>query len=403
LKKGGHSTKLYKTLAQYSLLLLYQITFGLYVRLRYRLKGFVHSPLPTKGPFFLLGNHTNNFDGLFVQCLFPRPIRFVVTDGVFKNKILSRLLHLVDYIPKRKSVSDVAAIRSIIDVVKRGGIVGIFPEGGRNWDGMTGPVTQATFRLVEMLKLPVVVANIRGGYLSEPRWADCKRHGRVEVHLTTVIEGGSELSLDEIEKRILTALAHNEYDWQRSVHIPYRGKALCRGLDRLMFICPICGALGTVVSSDNDAECQSCKSRFTLDIYGFLHSESGTLPADSLDRINAWQQRKLKLQFDKDPDMKRLMADKGGILLSTQKREDPFKTIDHGKVVLTRDQLMIGRYGFDLPGISGIHVYFKSHLEFKYQNVDYRIGFESPHVSAYKWQCAVELVKKRILGEERTT
>ncbi|MGI5919101.1 MAG: hypothetical protein ACOX8N_05520, partial [Christensenellales bacterium] len=65
--------------------------------------------------------------------------------------------------------------------------------------------------------------------------------------------------------------------------------------------------------------------------------------------------------------------------------------------VLTRRQLILGRYGFDLAGITGINVYFKSHVEFQYQNADYRIGFESPHVSAYKWQCILELAKKRIV------
>jgi len=399
LKKGGDSTGLVKILAQYTLLCLYHATFGLYVRLRYRLKCVNHSPISRKGSFFLLGNHTNNFDGLFIQCLFFRPIRFVVTDDVFKNKALSRLLYLVDFIPKRKSVSDVAAIRSIINVTRRGGIVGIFPEGGRNWDGVTGPITPATFRLIEMLKLPVVTATIRGGYLSQPRWADRKRHGRVEVHLDTVIEAGSSLSRAEIAQRITAALAHNEYDWQRSARIPYHGRALCRGLERLMFICPICGAVGTVVSSNNDARCASCKSRFSLDVWGFLHSDGGTLPADSLDRINEWQQQRLASLFSGHPLANRLISDEGGILLCAPTRNDPFKVIGSGTAVLNHSQFIIDRYTFELSGITGIHVYFKSHMEFKYQSADYRLGFNNPYVSAFKWQCAVELAKKRISAE----
>lgn len=400
MKRNGSSTGWAKTLAQYTLLYLYQATFGLYVRLRYRLKCFKLSPLPGKGPFILIGNHTNNYDGLFLQCLFSRPIRYVVTDGVFKKKALSRLLHLVDYIPKRKSVSDVAAIRKIIDVVRRGGIVGIFPEGGRNWDGMTGPITPATFRLIEMLKIPVVAAKLRGAYLSEPRWADTKRHGRVEVHLDTIIQEGEDLSLDEVQKRVLNALTHNEYDWQREARIPFHGRAFTKGLERLMFICPACGALGTVTSSDKGIWCTACNARFSLDVYGFLHSNSGELPADSLDRISSWQQNQLKSLFAAHPEANRLMVDEGGILLSAKTREEPFKVIDGGKAVLTRQQIIIGHYGFDLAEMSGINVYFKSYLEFKYQSVDYRIGFESPHVSAYKWQCAVDLARERITADE---
>ncbi len=400
MKKSGSSTGWAKTLAQYTLLCLYQATFGLYVRLRYRLKCFKLSPVPKKGPFILIGNHTNNFDGLFLQCFFSRPIRFVVTDGVFKKKVLSRLLHLVDYIPKRKSVSDVAAIRQIIDVVRRGGIVGIFPEGGRNWDGMTGPITPATFRLIEMLKIPVVAAKLCGAYLSEPRWADTKRHGRVEVHLDAIIQEGEDLSLEEVQKRVLKALTHNEYDWQREARIPFRGRSLSKGLERLMFMCPACGALGTVTSSGKSVWCTACNARFALDVYGFLHSDSGELPADSLDRISSWQQGQLRSLFAAHPEANRLIADDGGILLSAKTREEPYKVIDGGKAVLTRQQIIIGRYGFDLAGISGINVYFQSLLEFRYQSVDYRIGFESPHVSAYKWQCAVDLARERITADE---
>ncbi len=399
MKKRSTSSSVFKILAQYILLILYMATFGLYVRLRYNLHRTDLSPIPKKGPFFLLGNHTNNFDGLFLQCMFLRNIRFVVTDGMFKNKTLARLLNLVDYIPKRKSVSDPAAIRKIIELVKKGGIVGIFPEGGRNWDGMTGPITPATFRLIDMMKIPVVVANIRGGYLSEPRWADYKRRGRVDVHLKTVVEAGSNLSVPELEKRILEALAHNEYDWQNEVRIPYKGPGLCKGIERLMFICPMCGSLGSVKSSDKDAWCVSCQARFTLDVYGFLHTDSGLLPADRLDDISKWQFERLSDMFDESQQTVRLLADDGGILLSANKREEPFKRVDGGKAILTRDHIIIGRFVFNLAEMSGINVYFKSHLEFKYQSVDYRIGFESPHVSAYKWQCAVDLAKKRISAE----
>jgi 1-acyl-sn-glycerol-3-phosphate acyltransferase len=396
LRKAGKSTGLLKTLAQYALLYLYQCTFGLYVRLRYRLKCIVHTPLPEKGPFFLLGNHTNNFDGLFLQCFFPRPIRFVVTDGVFKKKLLGSLLRLVDYIPKRKSMNDIAAIRSIMDVVARGGIVGIFPEGGRSWDGVTGSITPATARLIGKLNVPVVAAKISGGYLSEPRWADYKRRGRVEVHLETIVASGDNLSPAEIEHKITEALAHNEFDWQRKARIPFQGRALCRGLERLMFMCPVCGALGSVVSTDDEAQCSACRSRFTLDVFGYLQSDGALLPADSMDKINEWQLRRFETIIDEQPQIPRLMADDDGILFCAHSREEPFRPIDSGKVVLSRSQLMLGRFVFELSGITGINVYFKDQLEFRYHDADYRIGFQNRQVSAYKWQCAVELAKKRI-------
>ncbi len=387
-----------KILVQYLLLGLYQISFGLFVRLRYRLRRIDHTAIPSKGPFFLLGNHTNNFDGLFLQCLFLKPIRFVVTDGVFKHKLLRRLLHLAGFIPKRKSVSDAAAIRGIIKVIHNGGIVGIFPEGGRNWDGVTGSITPATFRLIQILRIPVVAANIRGAYFSEPRWADTKRHGRVEVHLSTVIERGKQLGLQEIEQIVTAALAHNEYEWQRENRVPFLGRALSKGLERLLFVCPACGMTGTLTSTSTHAMCTSCASQYRIDKYGFL-SSTVDLPADSLDRINSWQQAQLASLFAKDPEINLLMADENGILSCAQTRDDSFDVIASGKVVLTREQLIIGSHHFNLSKMTGINVYFKSHLDFRYQSSDYRISFKNPQISAYKWQCAVELAKQRIADQ----
>ena len=62
-----------KSIIRYALLVLYHITFGMYVRIAYNLKLSKESDPFPKGPFVLLGNHCNNFDGLFLQCLLIAP------------------------------------------------------------------------------------------------------------------------------------------------------------------------------------------------------------------------------------------------------------------------------------------------------------------------------------------
>ena len=269
-----------KRTVQYVLLGIYKITYGLYIKTRYRLKLTPNSDVNVKGPYLLLANHCNNFDGLFLQCLLSKPIHFVVTDSVFKNRALGGLMSLVGFIPKRKFVGDIRTIRQIIRTTRSGGIVGIFPEGRRCWDGQSVHITRATFKLIQLLKIPVVTAKIKGAYLSEPRWANNKRFGMVEVELKTLLTAQrlENMTLQEIEAEITQALDHNEFVWQQDKRIPFRGRGLAEGFERLLFTCPECNAIGTMDSSGNRIWCTACDADYFLDEYGYIHSKKGYLP-----------------------------------------------------------------------------------------------------------------------------
>jgi len=377
------------------LLGLYQVSYGLYIRLYYRLRSQNKDVLPKKGPYLLLANHCNNFDGLFLQCLIKRPVCFVVTDAMFKKKILGKLMEFVGFIPKRKLVTDSKAIRQIIRTIRQGGIVGIFPESGRNWDGKTGPISPATYRLAQLLGVPVVTACIKGAYLSEPRWADTKRRGLVDVCFQVHFGNRAKPSLEDIERSVSAALSHNEAIWQKQKKIAFEGKALSKGYERLLFICPTCKRIGTMDSSDERIRCMACGAAYRLDTYGFVHAINGELPADNSPELNDWQLRLLSSRFfNADPDII-LMSDEGANLYSASSKKQPFELVEAGSLSLKKKKMMIGQRIFDISQMHGISVYFKSALEFRYKGLDYRIGFNETRVSAYKWNCALEAIKEQ--------
>ena len=375
------------------LLCLYKATYGLYIRLFYRLRCQNKNVIPKKGSYLLLANHCNNFDGLFLQCIIGRMISFVVTDAMFKKKTLARLMSFVGYIPKRKLVTDSAAIRQIIRTIRQNGIIGIFPEGGRNWDGKTGYISPATFRLAKMLGVPVVTACIKGSYLSEPRWAETKRRGLVDIDFQIHYADGNFPGLDMVSQRLSSALAHNEAEWQETQQIPFKGKALTRGLDRLLYICPICKNTGTLYSSDDRLTCFKCAASYRLDAFGFLHAVNGSLPSKNISAVNDWQQQLLAERFSHTDDEAVLLTDEGASLYCAQAQNSPFEPDTEGTVRLTKKALTIGSRLFEVEQLQGVSVYFKTHLEFRYDGLDYRIGFAEKQVSAYKWNCALDALK----------
>ena len=86
----------------------------------------------------------------------PDPIYFVISDSHFRNFWLRQVLKLVGGIPKTKQLADSGTIRAIISIIKRKGVIGLYPEGARNWDLKNVPVIYSTAKLIKSLKIPVI-------------------------------------------------------------------------------------------------------------------------------------------------------------------------------------------------------------------------------------------------------
>jgi 1-acyl-sn-glycerol-3-phosphate acyltransferase len=86
--------------------------------------------LPATGPLLLAVNHTALVDGPMLYGLLPRPVAFLVKAEVFRGP-LGTLLRHTGQIPVRRGTVQTAPLKRALDVLRAGGIVGVFPEGTR--------------------------------------------------------------------------------------------------------------------------------------------------------------------------------------------------------------------------------------------------------------------------------
>lgn len=87
--------------------------------------------VPEHGPVILAANHTGFLDGAVVLGLAPRPSHFLVLKQTFEGPVLGPLLRFSGQIAIDQQRGDRTALNRALQVLGRGGVIGIFPEGGR--------------------------------------------------------------------------------------------------------------------------------------------------------------------------------------------------------------------------------------------------------------------------------
>lgn len=360
-----------------------------------------------KPPYIVIANHTNFWDPFMLSMCIPGPVHFVTSDAYFRNPVLKFLLRYVGAIPKTKSVPDMQSIKHILYVAKSNGVVGIFAEGRRNWDGTTLPLPYPTAKLIKSMKIPVVSVLFEGACLSMPRWAKHTRRGELTMTCRQVYTGEviKELSTDEIFAGITASLEHDEYNWQRSRMTPYKGRKLAERLELFLFLCPECKSTIHLKSHNDIFYCTRCKYTVRYDEYGFFKPVSGRLYFDNPREWNLWQLEVLKSEIltkGSRPGSGPLMEDEN-VTAYMGGKSIPLKLLYKGCLYLYCDRIVFKSregtdYSFMLSEIYGENIQYNDQIEFYHEKVLYRFGGCQCPISAYKWVRAVEMLKEILSG-----
>ena len=134
--------------------------------LLFREKAYDIDPIKTqlKGKGFIIaGNHRSYLDPVFVMSVFrPRPVRYIAKEEFFTvNPIIARLASWVGVFPVKRHTADMTAIKRAVRMLKRGEILGIFPEGTRIREKDQEVTYHEGIALIATLaKVPVVPVHI---------------------------------------------------------------------------------------------------------------------------------------------------------------------------------------------------------------------------------------------------
>ena len=109
-----------------------------YCRFVFRLRAQEVELVPPDGPVILAPNHFSAMDHWFVGIMLPRKVRFMAKSQLFKGRFLELVLAHSGAFPVRRGQHDEEAITTAATILGRGGVLVIYPEGGRSRNGEIG-------------------------------------------------------------------------------------------------------------------------------------------------------------------------------------------------------------------------------------------------------------------------
>lgn len=226
-----------------------------YTVLKYGLKSV---PFKEQGDrqYLIMMNHQTLFDQFFIAFSFKRPVYYIASEDIFSNGFVSKLIrYLVAPIPIKKQTTDIQAVRDCIRVAKEGGTIALAPEGNRTYSGRTEYMKPSIIKLARVLKLPIAIFRIEGGYGVHPRWSDVVRRGKMRSYVSKVIEPAVYASMSDDE--FLELIESSLYVDEGKVDGEFHHKKLAEYLERALYVCPYCG-FSELESHDDIIECKKC-------------------------------------------------------------------------------------------------------------------------------------------------
>jgi len=137
--------------------------------LLYRLRAIGAENVPAAGAVILAPNHFSNWDHFFVGVYLRRKVRFMAKSQLFKNPVLTWILNHGGAFPIRRGHHDAEAFITAHSILRRGGCMLIYAEGGRSRTGGLGEPRPGVGYLALESGVPVVPVAIHGS-LGVRKW-----------------------------------------------------------------------------------------------------------------------------------------------------------------------------------------------------------------------------------------
>lgn len=148
------------------------------------IKGLEH--IPKQGGVLIIANHSSYLDhfclSTIMACFLRRNTHFVAKKEHFKSPLTRWFHSTMGAYPIDRERGGKNALNKTVELLQRGEIVIIYPEGTRTFDGKMGPFLPGVLHIEQRASCPILPIGITGAFDVWPKHKLLPGKGRVDIH-----------------------------------------------------------------------------------------------------------------------------------------------------------------------------------------------------------------------------
>ncbi len=137
--------------------------------------------VPPSGGVILAVNHQSFLDVVLLASFTKRPVRYMARSTLWDSRILGWIISDLRAIPFNRERPGKAELRGLLDIVRGGELLALFPEGTRTRDGSIGEFRGGIGFLARKAGVPVVPVLLQGSFEAWPRGRTLPRRGSIRI------------------------------------------------------------------------------------------------------------------------------------------------------------------------------------------------------------------------------
>lgn len=125
--------------------------------------------IPLKGGVVFASNHASYLDPIIVGAASPRQLHFLAVEKLFDVKFVSWVIRKLNAIPVSREKTELKTIKRVIDILRKGEALLLFPEGTRNPKDTMLAGKRGIGLITQVANVPIIPVFIKGSGKALPR------------------------------------------------------------------------------------------------------------------------------------------------------------------------------------------------------------------------------------------
>ena len=354
-------------------------------------------------PAVLLSSHASRLEFIYTVYGFKRKDINIVCG--FQNILQRGLYHILmslGVISKYLYQPDLVCVKNMLKVLRRGGAIGLFPEGIQSASGSTHPINPATAQFLKRSKANIVVCTTRGAYLATNRYSKDRKKGYIGVSYSLLFTPDmlDALTEEEIYEKLLQKLSYNDFEYNKTARNKYIGKKPnAHGIDNILYKCPACKEEHSLFVDNDTVICKKCDFRAKInEYYDLIGKDGGVLPF-TVDEWFKWQRRCVRDEIKADGFKMSISGSLCTVRLDRlRKPPRDRRVLSVGTATLTKEGLSFAGaqngisadLAFSARAVYSLTLSTQGYLEFYHNNDYYMLIPENKESGLIKWTLAAE-------------